>query len=256
MLEPILTAASGFAAGLFAGAFGVGGGMITTPAARLLLGYPGLVAVGTSLFVVVLTAAVALWAHLRMGQVDLSVVPTIVGWGMLAAIAGAGLATALGHSVVLLAVAGLLVVTSASFLRKPADPQVAQEPAEGLERDVWPLRLTGVCAGLLSGLLGIGGGIVIVPILARHFGYPMKKAIGTSLAVVIGLALPGAIAHQLLGNVDVSLAVGLAAGSVPGALLGAWLTSIAADKTVRTGFGVFLALTGVWLATNELAALL
>jgi len=256
VLEPILTVASGFAAGLFAGAFGVGGGMVTTPAARLVLGHPGLVAVGTSLLVVIPTAAVALWAHLRRGHVDLSVVPTIATWGMLAAIAGAGFGTVLGHSVVLLLVAGLLLVTSASFLRKPVVPLVAPGPAEGLKRGVWSLRLTGVCAGLLSGLLGIGGGIVIVPVLVRRFGYPIKKAIGTSLAVVIGLALPGAMAHQLLGNVDVSLALGLAAGSVPGALIGAWLTSVAADKAVRAGFGVFLALTGVWLAANELAVLL
>lgn len=256
MLEPILAAVSGFVAGVFSGAFGVGGGMITTPAARLVLGYPGLVAVGTSLLVVILTATVALWAHLRRGQVDLSVVPTIAGWGMLAAIAGAGLGTVLGHSVVLLLVAGLLLVTSVSFLRKPVDPRVISGPAKGRNPGVWSLRLTGVFAGLLSGLLGIGGGIVIVPILVRHFRYPIKRAIGTSLAGVIGLAIPGAIAHHLLGNVDVSLALGLAIGSVPGALIGAWLTSVATDKTVRAGFGMFLALTGGWLALSELAVLL
>ena len=84
----------------------------------------------------------------------------------------------------------------------------------------WTLASVGVIAGLLSGLLGIGGGIVIVPALAGMLGMPLKRALGTSLVAVVVLVIPGTIVHAVLGNIDWAVALFLTIGSLPGARLG------------------------------------
>jgi asparagine synthase (glutamine-hydrolysing) len=86
----------------------------------------------------------------------------------------------------------------------------------------------------------------------RFFAFPAKRAVGTSLIAVTLLAIPGSIAHYLLGNVDLGLAAALAIGVIPGALLGAKVTAIARERTVRVGFAVLLLAAGLVLGLSEL----
>jgi uncharacterized membrane protein YfcA len=91
-----------------------------------------------------------------------------------------------------------------------------------------------------------------VPLLTRWLGFPMKRAIGTSLIAVALLAIPGSVTHGLLGSIDWRLALALSLGVVPGALLGARATQAASEKSVRLGFAGLLLVTAVSLAVNEL----
>jgi uncharacterized membrane protein YfcA len=120
-----------------------------------------------------------------------------------------------------------------------------------------PVRFAGVglLAGLLSGLLGIGGGIVMVPGFTQLGAMRVKPAIGTSLACVGLFAVPGTITHALLDNIDWRFAVLLAIGVVPGARLGATLAIRAADHRLRLVVAVFLGATAVLYATAETIAL-
>jgi hypothetical protein len=102
--------------------------------------------------------------------------------------------------------------------------------------------------------LGLGGGFVIVPLLARWLGFDMKRAVGTSLLAVAILAVPGSITHYLLGHVDLAIALGLALGVVPGAALGSRLTVLAREAAVRYAFAAMLACVAVLLVVGELAA--
>jgi uncharacterized membrane protein YfcA len=106
--------------------------------------------------------------------------------------------------------------------------------------------------GLNSGLLGLGGGFIVVPVLTRWFGFEPKRAIGTSLVVVALLAVPGSVTHWLLGHIDLRLALALSLTVIPGALLGARVTAVASDRLVRVGFAVLLVAAGVLLIVNEL----
>jgi len=114
------------------------------------------------------------------------------------------------------------------------------------------LAVLGIVTGVYSGFLGLGGGFVLVPMLARVFGFTIKRAIGTSLVAIGVLSVPGSVAHWALGHVDLGLAAGLVVGVVPGALLGARVTAVANERHVRYGFSVLLVLAGVALAVNEL----
>ena len=99
-------------------------------------------------------------------------------------------------------------------------------------------------------------GFVVVPALTRWLGVPLKRALGTSLVVVAVLAVPGTIAHYVLGHVDLGLAAWLIVGTVPGAWIGARLTAAAKERTVAISFSVVLAVAGLVLAGSELAAVL
>jgi uncharacterized protein len=98
----------------------------------------------------------------------------------------------------------------------------------------------------------LGGGFVLVPLLMRWLGFKIKPAIGTSLAAIAILAVPGTLTHALLGHVDWWLAGALAVGVIPGAWLGSRITLGASDRAIRIAFAVMLVLVGCSLAAGEL----
>ena len=109
--------------------------------------------------------------------------------------------------------------------------------------------LIGLAAGVLSGLFGIGGGVVIVPALVLVLGFSQKTATGTSLTALL---LPGGAlavwSYADEGHVDVKVGLGLALGIFVGALLGARVALGASDTTLRRGFAVVLVLLALRLA--------
>jgi uncharacterized membrane protein YfcA len=116
------------------------------------------------------------------------------------------------------------------------------------------LALVGAAAGGLSGLLGIGGGILMVPGFTEIVGMPIKRAIATSLVCVGVFAIPGTVTHALLGDIDWRFALLLAIGVVPGARLGAGLAIRAADRRLRAVVALFLGTIAVGYATAEIIA--
>lgn len=271
----------GLVSGALSGAFGIGGGIVTTPAIRLVMGAPALIAVGTPLPVIIPGAVTGALSYHRAGLIDSRAGFTIALAGAPLTVLGAWLATRMGGGVVLVATAALIVWAATDMLlqvrteqprstREPArvidqvvapgepqgrsgDGSPTEPPAEGPVRaPLWALAGIGVLAGLYSGFLGLGGGFVIVPVLTRWLRFPIKLAIGTSLVTVAVLAVPGTITHSALGNIDWRIAAGLAVGVVPGALLGSKLSMRAADRSVRVAFSVLLIAVGLWLGLSEL----
>lgn len=137
----------------------------------------------------------------------------------------------------------------------PADDRGRTSP-EHFPRPVMRFALVGALAGLLSGLLGIGGGIVMVPGLTQVGRMGVKEAIATSLACVGLFAVPGTVTHALLGDIDWRFGLWLAAGIVPGARLGAALTLRIAERRLRPIVAAFLGLTAVAYAASESLALI
>jgi uncharacterized membrane protein YfcA len=194
--------------------------------------------------------------------------------GLVAAVAGGIAAEHVpgdGH-LLQLATACLLGLSSWRMARVPApvlavqDAPLAEtdapEAPRGLARHLPPRDVLaryaaiGLLAGGLSGLLGIGGGVIMVPAFVQLTGMPVKAAIATSLACVAAFAVPGTITHVLLDHVDWRVVAALVAGVVPGARLGAALTIRTADRRLRVVVASFLGLTAVIYAVGELAALL
>lgn len=273
-----LTVLTGVATGALSGLFGVGGAVISTPAIRAL-GASALVAVGTTLPSIIPGAASGTARYVREHLIDWRAVAWTAPLGAIAAVAGSLLSRVVpgeGHLLMLLT-AGLL---GFSALRMYSGGRAAAEtdgralepahPAPESDAEVLPAAVAGaasaavaparfvavgVVAGLLSGLLGVGGGIVMVPGFTQIARVPIKEAIATSLACVALFAVPGTVTHALLGNIDWRFALLLAVGVIPGARVGAGLTVRADDRRLRTVVAAFLGLTALLYAGGELVAL-
>jgi len=114
-------------------------------------------------------------------------------------------------------------------------------------REIVQLSIIGALAGLLSGLLGVGGGIVLVPLMVSWLGLTQHQAHGTSLAVIVFTVLSSLLSYAYSGTIDVGIAILLTIGSVIGVRLGAlWMTRVPARR-LRQIFGAFLLIVGIRL---------
>lgn len=243
----------GLAAGVLSGLFGVGGGIVMTPGVQVLLGAPPIVALATPLPAIFPTALAGAFTYRRRGEVDMRAAAWLAGPGLVGAAAGALLTEWVTTSLLLLATATLLAWQAVRILgdaRRPSEQRDATEASPAL------LAVAGAGAGLVSGLLGVGGGIVIVPFLAGWLGMPLKRALGTSLLAIVALVVPGTIVHAALGNIDLGIFAALTVGAVPGARLGAGVALGARERTLRLAVGGFLLIIAVGYAAAQLDSVL
>jgi uncharacterized protein len=258
----VLTAVLGVFTGALSGAFGVGGAVLSTPGIRAL-GVAPIVAVGTTLPSIFPSAATGAWRYSRERLIDRTAVLLTVPTGLVASVVGALLSEHIpgGGHVLMLFTAALLLFTAVRMGRPPAAPaapeaDVEAAPAhEGGHRSRPAFAGVGVVAGLLSGLLGIGGGVVMVPGFSQIGGLPIKSAVATSLVCVAAFAIPGTITHAALGNIDWRVALVLTAAVIPGARIGSALALRASDRGLRLAVALFLGAIAVVYAVGELSSL-
>jgi len=274
----LLTLVVGFGTGVLSAMFGVGGAIVSTPAIRALGATP-LEAVGSTLPSIIPSAVSGTLRYRREGLVLFRVAIWTALAGTFASVGGALLAEEVpgdGHPLMILT-AVLVGISAYRLSRAPAEREDAEERVvEGetdampgavvtsrdhvpvgsaVRADPWRLALIGIAAGGLSGLLGIGGGIFLVPAFTGWIRLPIKQALATSLACVGVLAIPGTVTHAILGNIAWLFALPLCVGVIPGARLGAHLTISASDHTMRIAVGTVLGTIAVVYAIGEVLAL-
>ena len=286
LVRDALTLLLGFATGVLSALFGIGGAIVSNPGLRALGAAP-LVAVGTTLPSILPGAISGTLRYRREGLVDWRLVTPAAAAGLLAVVGGSLLSHAVpgeGHLLLLL-IAVLLAFTAwrtAVTPPTPTDPAPAagragggedlagggwedpvggggEDPADGgglAPRMRWRAAGIGVVAGLLSGLLGIGGGVIMVPAFTELLSLSLKSAIATSLVCVGIFGVPATITHAFLGDIDWRLATLLTIGVIPGARVGASLTIRTAERRLRLAVGVFLALVALVYFITETRALL
>jgi uncharacterized membrane protein YfcA len=257
-LRDLLTLVLGVVTGVLSALFGVGGAVVSTPGIRGL-GATAIAAVGTTLPSIFPSAVSGTARYVREQLVDWRIVAYTAPAGIAASVGGSLLSHLIpgnGHWL-MIATAALLAYT-AWRMSHPATLPELMEDDEGARRAIRPAQLTGIgaAAGGLSGLLGVGGGVVMVPAFTELVRLPLKTAIASSLLCVAAFAVPGTITHWVLGDIDWRFAVPLAIGVVPGARLGAALAIRANDVHLRRVVAIFLGVTSVIYGAGELAALL
>jgi uncharacterized membrane protein YfcA len=116
--------------------------------------------------------------------------------------------------------------------------------------------VVGFTAGFVSGLLGIGGGTIMVPLMAGWLGMPLKVVLGTSLLTIVALVIPGTVVHMMLGHIDWAIFLVLTLGAVPGARVGAAFALGTKERTLRLMVGSFLLIVASLYGATELITLL
>ncbi len=247
----VLGILTGFVAGVLAGVFGVGGAVVTTPAVQVLLGAPPVVAVGTPLPVIFPTTVTAAREYARSGNIDFRAVRWMAPSGVAGAVIGAGLTKFVNPHAILLATAVLMGRQAFRVARpKPRAGEGRGRPSEAA------LAATGLVSGFVSGLLGVGGGVVLVPALSTFLGMRFTQAVGTSLVVIAIMVMPGTVLHAILGHIDWSIFTWLTIGVVPGAFLASRWAIGAGERMLRNLIAAFLLVVAVAYGVLEIRQLL
>src|SRR3954454_19354921 len=240
----------GLVAGLLSALFGVGGGLIVVPALVAFRRFPLKQATATSLLAIGFTAVFGGIRYGISGDVHLLDAVLIGVPAMLGVTFGTSLqrriSTRLLHVgfALLAALTGLKLVTGVAGFDSGSSSLTFQH--------LLLVGVLGITAGILSGLFGVGGGIVFVPALALGVGLSQLHAEGTSLVAMIPVVALGAYRQwkQELVRVDVSVTIGLS--SIPGVLVGAAIATSLADDTLKKAFGVFLLAVAVQMGLRGL----
>jgi uncharacterized membrane protein YfcA len=252
----VLTLVAGFFTGVLSGMFGVGGAVISTPAI-LALGATNLEAVGSTLPSIIPSSISGSLRYLRDGLVHKRVALVTGLAGATSAALGAVLSDAFpGRGHVQMILTALLMGFTAYRLGLMAAPGRETDVPHELRTTVPLLVGIGLVAGLLSGFLGVGGGILMVPAFSGLVGLDLRRAIATSLVCVGMIAVPGTIAHQILGNVNWFYALPLMIGAIPGARVGAHLAIRASDRHLRIAVASVLGSIAVIYGAIEIVLLL
>ena len=250
-LQIVLGVLVGFVAGIGSGLFGVGGGVVTTPAVNVLLGGTAIQAIATPLPVIFPTSIAGAWTYYRAGEVSVRGAAWGALTGLFGAIAGA-LLTDVVNAHLLLVITSALIAWTGVQVTRGRRSRVAWEAGK---TPGWKYAAIGIAAGFVSGLLGIGGGVVMVPAFTLLLGLPLKRALGTSLVTIAAIVVPGTFVHWRLGHIDWAIFAVLTIGVIPGARLGAHIALGASERALRIAVGAFLMAIAVLYGIRELAEL-
>ena len=274
----------GFMVGVLFGFFGMGGAFLITPT-LLILGYPAPVAIGSGLAFYFGTSVIAVIKHYDIGHVNYRLgaimfvgltigieAGRIIVFG-LEALGIASLVTGIAY-VVLLAGIGLLFLRRARAVDDGGEgtaddeiPAFAQRVqsyrippmiplVSGGKASLWTISGTGGVVGVISGMLGVGGGFIRMPAIYYVIGTPLATAVGTSLFAGLFSGAFGTFTYGMSGSVDLATVGMLLVGSALGARIGSAATTIVNEDDVIIYFGIMMLLASLAIGLSELANVL
>lgn len=240
--------------GLLLGLLGGGGSILTLPLLTYVADLEPRSAIASSLLVVATTSALSALGHARAGRVRWRTALHVGGAGMLGSFLGGRLAAFLPGKLLMLLFAVLMVATAVAMLRprRPAPAAPAQEVAAPRELTSAHALALGGGVGVLTGLLGAGGGFLIVPALVLLGGLRMPEAVGTSLAVIAMSSFAGLAARLDHVELEWRLTLMVTAAAVLGSFAGSALAGRISERALRQGFGVLVMVMAVLVLGKEL----
>jgi len=238
----------GFLAGLLGGIIGTGGCSVMLPIIHFWAGFPATMAIGTTLFAVIFTAISGGYGHLIRRNVDRRAAAWLGGIGVLGVLLGSWLFVILAKQAMSLLgfILGLVFLWPAirmvyegllPWLKKGKQAGASSEGH--IPGAAWALAAFGFVIGITTGLVGLGGGYALVPGLIYLFRAPVYITMGTSLAVMIPLALVGGLIKLSQGYVDFAAGCLLAIGTIIGAQVGAAIIRRFRPTTLKLIFGAY-----------------
>jgi uncharacterized membrane protein YfcA len=240
--------------GLSLGVLGGGGSILTVPILVYVAGFEAKEAIAASLFVVGVTSAVSVISHARGGRVMWRTGLIFGAAGMAGAFVGGLLGGHIPGQILLIAFAIMMVATSVAMLRgrkKKNDDGAA--PVKH-ELPLGRVLLDGAVVGLITGLVGAGGGSLVVPALALLGGLPMSVAVGTSLVVIAMKSFAGLAGYLTTVQLDWGITLGVTAAAIVGSLIGSKLAGRIPEAALRKAFGWFVLAMGTFVLIQQAPA--
>ncbi|MFR9777603.1 sulfite exporter TauE/SafE family protein [Micromonospora sp. MS34] len=245
----ILTVGLAVLIGVSLGLLGGGGSILAVPLLVYVAGLPAKEAIATSLLVVGATSAVGVLPHARAGRVRWRTGLIFGLAGMTGAYAGGRLAEFIPGAVLLTGFGVMMLATAIAMIR-------GRRTAEGKpvphELPVFRVILDGIVVGLVTGLVGAGGGFLVVPALALLGGLPMPVAVGTSLVVIAMKSFAGFAGYLSSVHINWGLAAAVTAAAIVGSVLGGRLAGKIPADVLRKAFGWFVVVMGVFVLGQQL----
>jgi len=239
---------SGVFGGFFGGLLGLGGGVIMIPLMTWLAKMTQHQAHGTSLVAIVFTAIAGAATYYALGGVDWKIALILAVSATTTARFGARYAHSLPEKKLKMAFGFFLIFASTMLVAKGYLPKISW--AFGQWTNIIIFLMIGFVTGFVSGMMGVGGGGVMVPLMVVLGDIGQHMAQGTSLLAMIPASISGASTHYKLGNVKLDIAWGLAIGSLAGAYFGAKTANQLPDFHLKIAFAAI----GVWMGIKYVKA--
>jgi uncharacterized protein len=237
----------GLAAGLLGGLFGVGGGLIIVPGLVSLAGMDRRLAHGTSLAATLPIAVASLITYVSHGNVDWAVALFLAIGAIVGAIVGTTLLQIIPKNVLVI----IFVITVLATATRLAVSTDSTGRADLTIAMVLLLIVIGVLTGTLAGLLGIGGGVIMVPAMVVLLGMVPVAAKGTSVAVIVPTSIMGTIRNRKKANADIPVAAVVGVFGAASAVVGATISDRLSDHFANIMFAALL----VFVAITQLLSL-
>lgn len=244
-----VTVALAVLVGVSLGLLGGGGSILMVPLLAYVGGMDAKQAIATSLLVVGATSAVGAVSHARAGRVQWRTALLFGAFAMVGAFTGGHLARFIPGTVLLIAFALMMIATAAAMLRGGRKEAVEGEQAH---LPVVKIMVEGLVVGLVTGLVGAGGGFLVVPALVLLGGLPMPIAVGTSLVVIAMKSFAGLGGYLASVQIDWAVAGMVTMAAVVGGLVGARLTAMIDPDKLRKGFGWFVLIMAAVILGQEI----
>lgn len=227
--------------GLSLGLLGGGGSILTVPILVYAIGMDPKLSIALSLGIVGTTSLIGVWGHYRAKNIDLKIASIFAPAAIAGTLSGAKLSTFVSAEFQL-ALFAIIMLAASFFMFRPAKIKEQSEKLKAL-----PLIAQGFAIGILTGLVGVGGGFLIVPGLVLLAGIDMKKAVGTSLFVIALNSLAGFVGYARIMEIPWTFFGTFVAFSGMGILVGTYLSRFVSQEKLKKGFAVFLVLMGIFI---------
>ncbi len=243
--------------GVLLGLLGGGGSILTVPVLVYLAHLNAQQAIVTSLIVVCLTSLIAVISHARHRRVCWKTGVTFGLAGMIGAYVGGRLSAYIPDAILLALFALIMIAASFSMIKKPktvpAGVENCQENFCPKNLPISAILLDGVLVGLITGLIGVGGGFLLVPALTLLAGLPIQAAIGTSLFIIVLQSISALFGHAGHIELNLELTALVTLCAIAGSFLGSYLSGIIHSRLLKPGFGYFVLLLGSFLLFQEMS---
>ncbi|HNT24987.1 MAG TPA: sulfite exporter TauE/SafE family protein [Anaerolineales bacterium] len=239
----------GLVTGVVVGLTGASGMIVVIPLLTMLLGFPIHVAVGTSLFMDIITPLPVAWSYYRNGNVNLKSGLWLAVGALLGAQAGARIAnTSISGDLMSKGFVFLVFAIAISMWIKSTRPErkISGAPLAAMTNKKRFITFgIGLVLGIISGLSGAGGGVMFLLVLLLVLKFPTHMAIGTSTLIMAFTAFSGTLGYALHGNVDFPSGLVIAVGSIIGGLLSANFANKVSEKRLNRAVGSVFACLGI-----------